>query len=34
MRNMKNMILEDIGKMGSMEIWKIGYGKISKKLKI
>ena len=34
MRNMKNMNLEDIRKIGSMEIWKIGNGKISRKLEI
>ena len=32
MGNVKNMNLENIRKIRSMEIWKIGNGKISRKL--
>ena len=34
MGNMKNMNLEDIRKIENMEIWKIGNGKILRKLEV
>ena len=34
MGNIKNINFEIIMKVGSMEIWKIGNGKISRKLEI